>query len=616
MLVVLVLAFASVGAAPVDANAGANADANADGRLVLQAPNLYGQQGLLRTTSALSGRTGSGSLGVQTRLFVSPDFLLDDVTDANTFLEGNVVAGFGFFEVAELAIQMRAAANLNSARAQPATSVGDTTISLKGGYSFGLVAAAAHYRVGLATRANKVGFDLENVASTFGADVTIDLTTLDVPLRLHLNGGYTAQPGQLADNGKAKFLLDGPDGALLALASQQWFFDHASGGLGVEVPLPYVSPFVELWYEAVVATDGYDYGTDSWLIVTPGVRLGFGGLRVDLGVDLGLLGNAGGGAPVADQLFDGQPLNPLWAARIGVSHSFDLGGGGGGGGSFDRLQGCVVDDAGPVKNAVVAVSVDGQPGPRLLTDDQGCIDAPVQPGAWTVTASDDDHAAVTAAVARGTPATIKLVAQPRVGRLAGFVTNKEDESIDVQLSVKDGGGSSWRDVGSSAGGTFDVEVKSGPVVAIARADGYLTQGARRYVASGAREGHTFVMRKVPKKRSATLTDAKIETAARVPFEFKKPRMLSTAEYLLDELADLVLSNPALRLSIQAHTDPLEVADASEAKALTERRAAAVKLALMERGVDADRLETEGFGISQPIAPNDPKNRRVELLVIK
>lgn len=269
---------------------------------------------------------------------------------------------------------------------------------------------------------------------------------------------------------------------------------------------------------------------------------------------------------------------------------------------------------------MIAVAVDGQPGPRLLADDKGCVDAPIQPGTWTVTASDDDHPPVTAAVSPGTPATIKLVARPSTGRLAGFVTNKDDESIDVQLSIREGnvngGAGTWRDVGSSAGGTFDVEVKRGPVVALARADGYLTQGARLYVAAGAREGHTFVMRKIPKKRSATLTDARIETAARVPFEFKKPRMLSTAEYLLDELADLILQNPSLRLSIQAHTDPLELADATEAKAVTQARAVAVKEALVERGVDPARLETEGYGIAQPIAPNDPKNRRVEFVVLK
>ena len=134
-----VLAFALVNAAPVD------------DRLVLQAPNLYGHQGLLHTTSALIGPTGAASLGVSTRLFFLPDFVLPGVADANTFVEGNVAAGFSSAHLVELVVQTRAGANLNNARAQPTTSVGDTQLGLKAGYNFGLVAAAAHYRAGLAT---------------------------------------------------------------------------------------------------------------------------------------------------------------------------------------------------------------------------------------------------------------------------------------------------------------------------------------------------------------------------------------------------------------------------------------------------------------------------------
>jgi len=597
MLCALALVLASV--APVDE------------RLVLQAPNLNGHLGLLRTTSALIGDTGSGSVGLSSRLFFLPDFILPGVADANTFVEGNVVAGFGLFNLVELAVQSRAAANLNSARVQPASSVGDTSLGLKAGYSFGLVAAAAHYRAGLATRANKVGFDLENIASTFGADVTFDLTTISVPVRLHLNGMYTAQSGQKAGEREEKFLFDGADGALLALATQQWFFDRAGGGLGVEVTLPYVTPFVEAWYQAAVLAPDYDLANDAWLIITPGVRAGFGGLRIDAAVDLGLTGNAGGAAPSDKDVFDGQPLNPLWAVRLGVSHSFDLAGGGGG---FERLEGCVVDERGPVKDAVVAVAVDGRPGPRLLADADGCFSAPIPPGAWTVTVSDLDHAPVSAPVVAGTRAAIALVSQPRNGRLSGFVTTKEDEPIEAALTVTENGVT--RDLGSTAGGAFDADVRAGNVVVVARANGYLLQAVRAHIDLGGRETRTLVMRKVPKKRTATLQPDKVETSARVPFEFKKPRLQSTAEYLLDEVVDLLLANPGLRLSIEAHTDPSEIADPSEAKILTEARARTVKDAIVERGVDGARLETAGYGLTQPLAPNDPKNRRIEFVVVK
>jgi OOP family OmpA-OmpF porin len=51
--------------------------------------------------------------------------------------------------------------------------------------------------------------------------------------------------------------------------------------------------------------------------------------------------------------------------------------------------------------------------------------------------------------------------------------------------------------------------------------------------------------------------------------------------------------------------------------LSERRAESVKRYLSERGIGSDRLKTRGFGLKDPVAPNDSrdgraKNRRVEL----
>ena len=53
--------------------------------------------------------------------------------------------------------------------------------------------------------------------------------------------------------------------------------------------------------------------------------------------------------------------------------------------------------------------------------------------------------------------------------------------------------------------------------------------------------------------------------------------------------------------------------------LSKRRAASVKTELSSvYGIEADRMQTEGKGESQPIAPNDnginkAKNRRVEFI---
>jgi outer membrane protein OmpA-like peptidoglycan-associated protein len=608
------------------------AAAPADDRVIVDAQNVYGQQGLLRTTSAFTGRP---SLGLGLRFFVSPDFLLPDVADANTFLESGGAAGFSLFDIVELAAQVRAAANLNAARSAALASVGDLTVSAKAGIGFGIVGVGGTVRFGLPTRNNRVGFDFGNVATTGEAAVTVDLTKIGAPVRLLVNGGYTLQSARFAavDVATNPYLLDGPDGALLALATQQWLYDSAQGGLGVEIPLPWVTPFVELWYRTAIGAADYDFVNDAWLTASPGLRVGIGGVRIDVAADIGVLGNAGAFAPDVAAVVAGQPLNPLWTLRVGISHSFGpgrgasgeasapvvVGGsgsdGGGAGRGFARLEGCVKDEVGPVRGAVVAVEVEGHRGLRVLSDDTGCwgLPLPVGPARVDVTAVDHAGASATATLVGGETARADVVLASAVAAsfVAGFLTNKDDESLDAKLEIIDGAGA--RPL-ASTGGAFEATVRPGRVVVVARADGYLAQGVDLVVGAGERRSTTLVLRKAPKKRVATLQADRIDTTARVPFEFKKARLQSTAEYLLDELADLLLSFPTTRLSIEAHTDVSEVADPAEAQKLTEARAQAVKDALVARGIAADRLKTAGLGTSAPLGPNDPKNRRVEFRV--
>jgi len=83
--------------------------------------------------------------------------------------------------------------------------------------------------------------------------------------------------------------------------------------------------------------------------------------------------------------------------------------------------------------------------------------------------------------------------------------------------------------------------------------------------------------------------------------------------LLDQLAKEARACPG-NIRIEGHTD--SVGRPNFNLRLSDDRAAAVRAALIERGVPADRLQSEGFGATRPLADNHTaegraKNRRIE-----
>lgn len=88
-----------------------------------------------------------------------------------------------------------------------------------------------------------------------------------------------------------------------------------------------------------------------------------------------------------------------------------------------------------------------------------------------------------------------------------------------------------------------------------------------------------------------------------------------AHKMLDEVAEVLRANPALRLEIEGHTDDRGPADFNFS--LSAERAAAVQGYLIEQGIDSERLIARGYGPSKPVASNSniagrAKNRRVQL----
>lgn len=120
------------------------------------------------------------------------------------------------------------------------------------------------------------------------------------------------------------------------------------------------------------------------------------------------------------------------------------------------------------------------------------------------------------------------------------------------------------------------------------------------------------------------TEAGRESAAFLPleqlhFEQSSAALRDDAMLQLDQLADLMLLFPTVKLKLAGHTD--RVSDRKLILFLSDTRAGAVANYLIEKGVDPARIRYEGFGYSRPLAPSDgeenrQKNRRVEVWVVE
>ena len=86
---------------------------------------------------------------------------------------------------------------------------------------------------------------------------------------------------------------------------------------------------------------------------------------------------------------------------------------------------------------------------------------------------------------------------------------------------------------------------------------------------------------------------------------------------LDEVVRLMKADESLMIDIDGHTDA-QGSDESN-QVLSDNRAGAVKNYLTEKGIDASRLKSSGFGETKPVADNKTaagraKNRRTEMTV--
>lgn len=113
-------------------------------------------------------------------------------------------------------------------------------------------------------------------------------------------------------------------------------------------------------------------------------------------------------------------------------------------------------------------------------------------------------------------------------------------------------------------------------------------------------------------------EAKTLTLNHINFETGAAALTANSKYELDNLVTGMNAFPQIRIEIAGHTD--NTGDPAGNRELSQQRAAAVARYLTERGIDAGRLRSVGYGDTKPLGPNDTdenraKNRRTEFTIL-
>lgn len=102
----------------------------------------------------------------------------------------------------------------------------------------------------------------------------------------------------------------------------------------------------------------------------------------------------------------------------------------------------------------------------------------------------------------------------------------------------------------------------------------------------------------------------------INFDTNKAIIKPESMPLVKQIVELMKGQPALKVSVEGHTD--NQGNAAANKTLSLNRAKAVIAAVAADGIKADRMTAEGWGQERPVADNRTeegraKNRRVELV---
>lgn len=571
-----------------------------------------GATGMMRTYDAGGLDVGTFGLMLQFEYFRGKDVVrVDD--EASRFL-GHLGLSYTPIEYLEAWIAVSARAATNSlGTPELIQSVGDFNFGLKGFYDINdFFSAGALIDVAVPAGANQVGVDFSATSVTLSALGSFDLRPVaDIPLRANLNIGYIVDRSA----NLFPFELDRVE----RFGQGVYSHDRFLLGIGLDAPLPYVTPFVEYtlgWINGAACDTAIaqqcvgDVEFPSYpSFFTLGARAeAVDGLTFNVGVDLGL----------TTQESQGTPAIPAWNLLIGAAYNLD-----------PTPPVVSVPVEAPIEVAAATSYVEGTvreagsrtpiDGARIrytgtdYTDQITRADGrfrtfDFEPGSEVIIeishpeyVSREMRVTITSEVLSG---PIDLEPAFSGALVQGAVTTVGPASVTVTLV-----GDERYDIEVDDDGNYEAEVEPGTYRLVVHAPGYESIRERVELDAGRHANDYRLDSLAPGARFRFNGDGFEFADADTRVDFAADGSLTPESMaLLDDVATLLSEETSGRVLVRAHTDPKETIE--EELNLTASRAEAVIDYLVSQGVPAARLEPDGVGAAEPLVPNiADRNRR-------
>ncbi|MBK8170817.1 MAG: OmpA family protein [Sandaracinaceae bacterium] len=213
----------------------------------------------------------------------------------------------------------------------------------------------------------------------------------------------------------------------------------------------------------------------------------------------------------------------------------------------------------------------------------------------------------------------ELNALPRLGIVHGHVVSDTDAAVvggTVTIT-----GPTPRSTTTDVSGNFNVnDLTPGSYQVRIEAEGFLIKLANFDVRPRETTNAEITVVTRPRRSTVTINRREIVIRRQINFTTNSDTIDPTSFPLLAEIADVIIHNPQLtKIEIQGHTD--NVGGAEHNMALSQGRADAVRVWLIQNGVDSSRLESHGYGSTRPLVPNitpgnRARNRRSQFIILE